>query len=174
MTAHLDLGSRLPCQLWYEEESQAHDQRFWERILAVLHADSLLTFDLGYTTFSVFVQLTAAKVTLPTHARRISPITSNVHFSPPLSCTSLSNWDWIRRNAPTSSLNRNTLSRFVVSLSNQRTGCCSLASPLYHRVVWTRLAHRRYVHGFGLFLVGFVEQCRVANLDDLFAVRRAG
>src|SRR5437870_6876341 len=36
MTALLDLCSRLPRALWYEEDPQAHDQRFWDRILAAL------------------------------------------------------------------------------------------------------------------------------------------
>ena len=70
MTALLDLCSRLPCHLWYEEDAEAHDQRFWERILAGLQAGSLLIFDLGYTNFTVFVQLTAAQVTFLTRAKK--------------------------------------------------------------------------------------------------------
>jgi hypothetical protein len=31
MTALLDLCSRLPRHIWYEEDAQAHDQRFWPR-----------------------------------------------------------------------------------------------------------------------------------------------
>jgi len=70
MTALLDLCSRLPCHVWYEPDPEAHDQRFWERILAVLQAGALLIFDLGYTNFQVFVRLTAAKVTFITRAKR--------------------------------------------------------------------------------------------------------
>ena len=70
MTALLDLCSRLPCHLWYEEDAEAHDQRFWARILVVLQAGSLLIFDLGYTNFTVFVQLTAAQVTFLTRAKK--------------------------------------------------------------------------------------------------------
>jgi hypothetical protein len=70
MTALLDLCSRLPYHLWYEEDAEAHDQRFWECILAVLRAGSLLIFDLGYTNFTVFVQLTAAQVTFLTRAKK--------------------------------------------------------------------------------------------------------
>jgi hypothetical protein len=33
MTALLDLCSHLPCQVWYEADPTAHDQRFWSRIL---------------------------------------------------------------------------------------------------------------------------------------------
>lgn len=70
MTALLDLCSRLPCHVWYEPDPEAHDQRFWERILAVLKAGALLIFDLGYTNFQVFARLTAAQVTFITRAKR--------------------------------------------------------------------------------------------------------
>jgi hypothetical protein len=69
MTALLDLCSRLPLQVWYEEDAQAHDQRFWPQILKVVKVDSLLIFDLGYTNFSVYAQLTAASVTFITRAK---------------------------------------------------------------------------------------------------------
>ena len=69
MTALLDLCSRLPRQIWYERDPEAHDQRFWERILAALTAGTLLVFDLGYTNFQVFKQLTAAQVTFITRAK---------------------------------------------------------------------------------------------------------
>jgi hypothetical protein len=70
MTALLDLCSRVPRHLWYEEDAEAHDQRFWERILAVLQAGSLLIFDLGYTNFTVFAQLCTAQVTFLTRAKK--------------------------------------------------------------------------------------------------------
>lgn len=38
MTAVLDLCARLPRATWYEEDAQAHDQRFWPQILSVLKA----------------------------------------------------------------------------------------------------------------------------------------
>jgi hypothetical protein len=69
MTALLDLASRLPLHVWYEEDAQAHDQRFWPQILAQLPAGSLLIFDLGYTNFAVFAQLAAAQVTWLTRAK---------------------------------------------------------------------------------------------------------
>ena len=69
MTALLDLCSRLPWHVWYEEEAKAHDQRFWPQILEVVKASSLLIFDLGYTDFSVYAQLTAATVTFITRAK---------------------------------------------------------------------------------------------------------
>jgi hypothetical protein len=70
MTALLDLCSRLPCRVWYEADSTAHDQRFWSHILGVLQADTLLIFDLGYTNFKVFAQLTVAQIKWITRAKR--------------------------------------------------------------------------------------------------------
>lgn len=58
----LDVISRLPRQVWYEEDAQAHDQRFWERILAGLERGMLLLFDLGFLNFGRFDQLTDAGV----------------------------------------------------------------------------------------------------------------
>jgi hypothetical protein len=69
MTALLDLCSRLPRQIWYEEDAQAHDQRFWPRIQEVLVRGSLLLYDLGYTNFTIFRQLTEAGVTWLTRAK---------------------------------------------------------------------------------------------------------
>jgi uncharacterized protein (DUF697 family) len=70
MTALLDLCSRLPCQVWYEADPTAHDQRCWSHILGVLQAGTLLIFDLGYTNFKVFAQLTAAQIKWITRAKR--------------------------------------------------------------------------------------------------------
>ena len=70
ITALLDLCSHLPRHLWYEEDAEAHAQRFWERILGVLQAGSLLIFDLGYTNFTVFAQLTALQITFLTRAKK--------------------------------------------------------------------------------------------------------
>ena len=69
MTALLDLGSRLPRELWYEEDAQAHDQRFWPRIVAALPAGALLVVDTGYTNFRVFLELTGKAVTWITRAK---------------------------------------------------------------------------------------------------------
>jgi len=69
MTALLDLCSRLPFQIWYEADPQAHDQRFWPQILAALKAGALLIFDLGYTNFTMFAQMTAGGITFITRAK---------------------------------------------------------------------------------------------------------
>jgi hypothetical protein len=62
MAGLLDVISRLPRQVWYEEDAQAHDQRFWERILAGVERGMLLLFDLGFLNFTRFDQLTDAGV----------------------------------------------------------------------------------------------------------------
>jgi DDE family transposase len=69
MTALLDLGSRLPVQIWYEADATAHDQRFWPRIQEALERGTLLLYDLGYTNFAHFGQLTEAGVTWLTRAK---------------------------------------------------------------------------------------------------------
>jgi hypothetical protein len=76
MTALLNLGSRLPSQVWYEADPSTSDQRFWERILAVLQAGSLLIFDKGYLNFPIFARLTLAQVTFITRAK------SNLVYTP--------------------------------------------------------------------------------------------
>ncbi|MBI1794010.1 MAG: hypothetical protein HYR70_07445 [Chloroflexi bacterium] len=42
------------------DAGDTHDQGFWPEILAALQAGVLLIFDLGYTNFHVFAQLTTA------------------------------------------------------------------------------------------------------------------
>jgi hypothetical protein len=69
MTALLDLCTRLPEKMWYERDPKAHDQRFWDDILSVLKAGSLLIFDKGYINFSVFAKLTRAKVKFITRSK---------------------------------------------------------------------------------------------------------
>lgn len=69
MTGLLDVASRLPRDLWYEPDAAAHDQRCWPGIMTALPAGALLLFDLGYTNFTMFTQLTAAQVTFVTRAK---------------------------------------------------------------------------------------------------------
>lgn len=62
MAALLDAASALPRQVWYEEDSRAHDQSFWERAVAQLSRGTLLLFDLGFTNYGWFDRLTAQEV----------------------------------------------------------------------------------------------------------------
>jgi hypothetical protein len=70
MTALLHLGSQLPDKLWFDTKATSHDQNLWEAILTHIQAGSLLLFDLGYTNFSSFRQLTDKDVTFITRAKR--------------------------------------------------------------------------------------------------------
>jgi hypothetical protein len=69
MAGLLEIGSRVPQQIWYEEDSRAHDQRFWERVLAEVQAGALLIFDLGFLNFVVFDWLTEHGLFLLTRAK---------------------------------------------------------------------------------------------------------
>lgn len=69
MTALLDLGSRLPAKVWYEEDPQAHDQRFWPHILEALPVNSLLMIDMGYINFQIFAQMTQQNKRFITRAK---------------------------------------------------------------------------------------------------------
>lgn len=53
----LDAASRLPLQIWYEEDSQAHDRVFWEQAVDKLQKGGLLLFDLGFTNYLRFDDL---------------------------------------------------------------------------------------------------------------------
>lgn len=69
MTALLHLGSQLPDKIWFDAQATKHDQSFWELILAHIQTGSLLLFDLGYTNFTRFRQLTEKGVTFITRAK---------------------------------------------------------------------------------------------------------
>jgi hypothetical protein len=69
MAALLDVAAGLPRRVWYEADSQAHDQRFWERILLVLDAATLLLFDLGFLNHALFDRLTDAGIGLLTRLK---------------------------------------------------------------------------------------------------------
>jgi len=69
IAALLDVGSRLPLQLWYEEDPAAHDMTFWERAVATVPTGSLLLFYLGFTHFGHFAHLTAHGITFITRAK---------------------------------------------------------------------------------------------------------
>jgi hypothetical protein len=60
MMALIDVSNLLPCQIWYGEDSQAHDQQWWEQISTTLQEDWLLLFDLGFVNYERYRQLTKA------------------------------------------------------------------------------------------------------------------
>jgi hypothetical protein len=69
MAALLEVAAGLPRRVWYEADSQAHDQRFWERILLALDPGTLLLFDLGFLNHALFDQLTDVGVGLLTRLK---------------------------------------------------------------------------------------------------------
>ncbi|MCL5996190.1 MAG: IS4 family transposase [Chloroflexi bacterium] len=69
MTALLDAASRLPLRVWYDEQAQVHDLTFWPQIVGAVRAGALLIFDLGYTHFRHFADLTARQITFLTRAK---------------------------------------------------------------------------------------------------------
>jgi hypothetical protein len=73
MAALLDIASLLPRQVWYEENSAAHDQVFWQRTLAALEPNVLLLFDLGFVNYPFFDQLSTDKIGF------ITRLKSNAH-----------------------------------------------------------------------------------------------
>jgi len=70
IAALLDIASHLPREVWYEDDSQAHDQRFWERVIATLQKGVLLIFDLGFLNYSLFDRLTEQGIGLITSAKQ--------------------------------------------------------------------------------------------------------
>ena len=69
MTALLHLGSQLPDKIWFDNRPTSHDQTFWEQIVKHVKAGSLLLFDLGYTNFSRFKELTEKDIKFITRAK---------------------------------------------------------------------------------------------------------
>jgi Transposase DDE domain len=53
----IDLASRLPAQIWYSEEAQAHDTTFLDHIRAFAQAGTLWIFDRGFYDFTFFADL---------------------------------------------------------------------------------------------------------------------
>ncbi|HEY5572585.1 MAG TPA: IS4 family transposase [Anaerolineales bacterium] len=62
IAALVSAASLLPRQVWYEENSQAHDQIFWERAVESLSKGVLLLFDLGFTHYDWFDRLSLSNI----------------------------------------------------------------------------------------------------------------
>ncbi len=68
MAALLDVITRLPRQVWYEEDPQAHDQRFWDGVWTALQPGMLLLIDLGFVNYTHFDTLTDRSIWFLTRA----------------------------------------------------------------------------------------------------------
>ena len=64
----VDMVTRVPAAVWYEEDSQANDARFWERIQASVEPGMLLLCDLGFRDYEQFTALAQRGVGLLTRA----------------------------------------------------------------------------------------------------------
>lgn len=69
MIGILDALSRLPIWIGYTDDETAHDQRFWGDVLEQVTKGALLIFDLGYTNYQRFAQMTCAGITFITRAK---------------------------------------------------------------------------------------------------------
>ena len=65
----IDLATRLPEQIWFTEEAQAHDTNFQDQILAFAPAHTLWIFDRGFFDFTFFEALIAKGVAWITRAK---------------------------------------------------------------------------------------------------------
>jgi hypothetical protein len=62
----LDVCSHLPRHILYEADSQAHDQSFWEGVIATLESGLLALFDMGFVNYTFFDRLTDKQVSMLT------------------------------------------------------------------------------------------------------------
>ncbi len=62
----LDVLTRVPVAIWYEEQSTASDQDWWERIQASVEPGMLLLCDLGFRHYAQFTRLQERGVALLT------------------------------------------------------------------------------------------------------------
>jgi hypothetical protein len=69
MIGLLDALSRLPVWIGYTDDEAAHDQNFWGDILERVTQGALLIFDLGYTNYERFAQMTRQGITFITRAK---------------------------------------------------------------------------------------------------------
>ena len=75
MAALLDIGSLLPRKLWYEENSKAHDQGFWEGALGYVEPGMLLLFDLGFVNHGLFDRMCQEGIGFVTRAKSNAALT---------------------------------------------------------------------------------------------------
>lgn len=67
--ALLELGSHQPRRIFYEEDANANEQTFWQRISDQLAENALLLIDMGFTNYGWFDTLSQRKIWLITRAK---------------------------------------------------------------------------------------------------------
>jgi hypothetical protein len=69
LAAVLDLATKLPVALWWDDQADANEKTFLDRVRTVLEAGTLLVLDRGFYAFWWFDWLTEHGVTFVTRAR---------------------------------------------------------------------------------------------------------
>jgi hypothetical protein len=69
MVGLLDVAARVPRHVWYDPDSSAHDQSFWERVLPAVPSGIVLLIDRGWVNYRHYDQLPAHGVWLLTRAK---------------------------------------------------------------------------------------------------------
>ena len=73
LLALLDLPSKIPIQLWLDEDAAVNEKSFLdERVKSLLKAGTLLIFDLGFYSFPFFDWLTEQGLSFVTRARALT------------------------------------------------------------------------------------------------------
>jgi Transposase DDE domain len=75
LLAVLDLPSKLPVHLWYDEDPAANEKSFLDRLRAALPAGTLLVLDRGFYAFPLFDWLTEHGGFFLTRARALTAFT---------------------------------------------------------------------------------------------------
>jgi hypothetical protein len=139
MAGLLDVITRLPRQVWYEQDPNAHDQRFWDKALASLERGMLLLFDLGFLNFARFDQLTDAGVFFLTRkeerivVRPQQALRTTRHAARPGGAVGVEQSPSMRASGPPGGM---AASGRVVSLSDQCAGPATAASRVCRRAVF--------------------------------------
>ncbi|MCW3095564.1 MAG: family transposase [Chthonomonadaceae bacterium] len=69
MAALLDVASMLPQKVWYEPDSRAHGQTFWEGALSQVAPGMLLLFDLGFVNHALYNRMSQKGIFFVTRAK---------------------------------------------------------------------------------------------------------
>ena len=67
--ALLDLLSQQPRAIWYETDAAMSEQRFWDRLIEQIAAETLLVVDMGFSNYQRFAELTDKSIWFITRAK---------------------------------------------------------------------------------------------------------
>ena len=183
MAALLDVASLLPKKVWFEPDSRAHDQTFWEGALLQVDPGMLLLFDLGFVNHALYDRMSQKGIFFVTRVKsnaslkEIRCLAQGPNLRDSLVTLGQGN-EWMPGDA---SPGGDPVRRQVVSLSDQRFGSRSSAFCLCGGPLLAAMAHRRGLFcrqtpaRFGLLcLLGRERHCDpvVGDLDPLCGADR--